>query len=71
MAAPVNVGIPPDLDLSGGYIIEFTALDPTTGADVTAVKVSLATLTVENISSGQIVIPLPDEPEWINLPQTG
>ena len=60
MAAPLNVGLPPDLDLGGGYSVEFTALDPSTGADVAAVKVSLATLTVDNVSgdSGQVVLPV-------------
>ena len=50
MAAPQNAGLPDSLDLGGGYVIEFTALDVSSGADVTAVKVSLATLTIGNVS---------------------
>lgn len=49
---PQNGAIPDSLDLGGGYILEFTALDATAGTDVTAVKVSLATLTVDNVSAG-------------------
>ena len=52
------MGLPPDLDLGGGYSVEFTALDPTTGADLTAVKVSLATLTIENVSGAQETVEL-------------
>lgn len=72
MAAPQNAGIPDSLDLGGGYILEFTALDATAGTDVTAVKVSLATLTVDNVSAdsvgppGQVVIPVP--PLWVPVP---
>lgn len=56
MAAPQNVGLPPDLDLGGGYVVEFTALDATTGNDVNAVKVSLATLTIDNVSGEQSTV---------------
>lgn len=76
MAAPQNAGIPDSLDLGGGYILEFTALDATAGTDVTAVKVSLATLTVDNVSDGggQAVIDIteatiaPVAPLWAPLP---
>jgi hypothetical protein len=40
MPAPLKAGIPPDLDLDGGYTISFTALSPTTGALVAGVVVS-------------------------------
>lgn len=48
---PQNAGLPQDLDLGGGYTVEFTALDASAGTDVTTVKVSLATLTIENVSA--------------------
>jgi len=50
MAAPVNARMPPELDLSGGYTVRFTALDPTTGAVDTSVKVSNASLFVVQVS---------------------
>lgn len=40
MSLPLKTGFPDGLTLSPGYIIRFRATDPTTGADVTGVKVS-------------------------------
>ena len=40
MSAPLVAGLPPDLDLDGGYTFRFDAVDPTTGATVSGVKVS-------------------------------
>lgn len=72
MAAPQNAGIPDSLDLGGGYTLEFTALDATAGTDVTSVKVSLATLTVNNVSadqgSGSLINPV--TPLWLPVPLT-
>jgi hypothetical protein len=52
VAAPLNAGFPDNgLDLGGGYSVEFTALNATTGNDDSGVKISLACLTVENLSS--------------------
>jgi hypothetical protein len=52
VAAPLNAGFPGQgLDLGGGYSVEFTALNATTGNDDTGVKISLACLTVENLSA--------------------
>ncbi len=52
MAAPLKAGIPPDLDLTSAYVIEFAAIDPTTGAANTSVVVSAATLLVDQVSPG-------------------
>ena len=46
MPIPFTAGMPRDLDLADGYIIRFSALNPTTGAEVAGVKVTGATLTV-------------------------
>jgi hypothetical protein len=40
MAEELIAGLPPDLELAGGYIIRLAAVDPTTGAAVSGVKVS-------------------------------
>lgn len=40
MSAPVIAPLPADLDLPDGYVMEWAAIDPTTGADVAGVVVS-------------------------------
>lgn len=40
MAQPLVAGLPPSLALSSGYVIRLTALDPTTGAAVSGVRVT-------------------------------
>ena len=40
MSSPVTAGMPADLDLPDGYVMEWAAIDPTTGADVAGVVVS-------------------------------
>ena len=40
MSAPLVAGLPPDLDLDGGYTLRFDAVDPATGATVSGVTVS-------------------------------
>ena len=40
MAKKYAASMPPDLDLSDGYTVRLTALDPTTGSLVSGVNVS-------------------------------
>ena len=40
MAQPLTAPMPPDLDLPDGYVVEWAAINPTTGADVSGVVVS-------------------------------
>ena len=40
MAKPLKAPMPPELDLPDGYIVEWAAIDATTGADVSGVDVS-------------------------------
>jgi hypothetical protein len=69
MAAPMKTGIPPGLDLTDGYVIQFTALDPSTGAVDTGVKVSNASLLVDNLGGGDLTSGFADsEPLWVPLP---
>jgi hypothetical protein len=47
MSKKIKTAMPPDLDLDGAYIIEWDAVDPTTGASVSGVKISDTSLGVE------------------------
>lgn len=40
MAVPTDAPLPQNCDLPDGYIVQFAALDPTTGATVGGVNVS-------------------------------
>ena len=40
MAQPLTAPMPPDLDLPDGYVVEWAAINPTTGANVAGVVVS-------------------------------
>lgn len=61
MAAPLDAPIPPGLALSGGYTIRFTALDPTSGDEVTDVVISGATVQYE-VVAGSTSVDLPSGP---------
>ena len=50
MGAPLTAGLPINHSLDGGWVISFTAVDPVTGADVTSVTVSSATMLVDLLS---------------------
>lgn len=52
MSEPLDIGMPPSLDLQTGYTVRVTALDPTTGAVVSGVKVSTVVLTASQESVG-------------------
>ena len=55
MPEPLIAGLPPNLDLPDGYEVRFNALDPTTGAQVTGVVVTAATLYVQTLAGGATV----------------
>lgn len=44
MSLPVKTGFPDDIRAGGAWTIEFAAVDPTTGADVAGVVVSLVNI---------------------------
>lgn len=46
MAQKLIVAMPPDMDLTAQYAIQWSALDPTTGDPVSDVNVSNATMLV-------------------------
>ena len=51
MSAPLVAGLPPDLDIDGGYILRFDAVDPATGATVSGVKVSAVAIGAADLAS--------------------
>ena len=46
----MKAGLPPELIISDGYVLRFAALDPTSGAPVAGVVVSLATAEVTRLA---------------------
>ena len=54
MSVPMKTGLPLGLDLPANYVIQFTALNATTGAAVTSVNVSNASLLVTNVAGGDL-----------------
>jgi hypothetical protein len=54
MAKPLTVALPPNLELSDGYVIRVTALDAATGNEVAGVKVSDIAFEIENRGAGSL-----------------
>lgn len=54
MAAPVQAAMPSSLDLTNGYTVRVTALDPSTGALVAGVKIQTVVLTADNLGGGGV-----------------
>lgn len=55
-APPLIAGLPPDLDLGGGYIIRFDAVDPATGATVSGVKVSGVSIDAADLAGNVLAL---------------
>lgn len=53
MATPLKTGLPLGLELGAAYTLRFDALDPTTGATVSGVTVSQASVLTE---TGEAVV---------------
>lgn len=49
MPQPLIAGLPPECILSAGYVVRVTALDPTTGAEVTGVVLGDVSLFVTDL----------------------
>lgn len=49
MPEPLIAGLPPDCQLSAGFVIRLTALDPTTGVAVTGVEITEGSLLVTDV----------------------
>ncbi len=51
MSLPVKTGFPDNMSLTDGYVVRFTAVDAATGAVVTGVQISHASLLVQATSA--------------------
>jgi hypothetical protein len=49
MPQPLIAGLPPNCELSAGYIVRITALDPTTGLTVSGVALSNVSVFVTDL----------------------
>ena len=67
MAQKLIVAMPPDMDLTAQYAIQWAALDPTTGDPVSDVNVSNATMLVTLVGATTVEA-LAVSPLWIPLP---
>jgi hypothetical protein len=54
VSQPKTASIASDLDLGTAFTLQFTALDPASGAVVAGVIVTNATLTVMNVAGGDL-----------------
>lgn len=52
MPQPLKAALPSDLDLPDGYVVTWSAIDPTTGADVAGVKVTSVSIFGTILGSG-------------------
>lgn len=52
MAAPLDIGMPQNLDVGAGYTLRVTAIDPLSGATVSGVKVTQ--MVIEATGSGDL-----------------
>lgn len=63
MGAPMVTGLPENLDIGEGYTLRYTALDPSTGAEVAAVVITAANFTAQPLgqtTADQLVQPVED-----------
>jgi hypothetical protein len=57
--------------LTSDYVIQFTALDPSTGAVVGGVSVSNASLLVDNLGGGDLTVEVDElAPLWLAIPNS-
>ena len=59
MSRAITTEIPQNIVVTGGYTLRFRAIDPTTGADVSGVKVSKVSILAQDESlsgNGSLVV---------------
>lgn len=57
MAQKINVNLPEDVVIGDGWIVEWDAVDPTTGASVAGVVISQANVTAADQSAPALETP--------------
>ena len=71
MAQKLTADLPPDFDLPSSYVIQLTAVDPTTGATVSGVNVSnvaiMASPVVPDTTDTEPLF-VPTTPLWLPIP---
>lgn len=60
MSRKLTAALPPAFDIGVGYLVRLTAVDPTTGADVTTVKVSSVAIMAAAVVAESALDPTPD-----------
>jgi hypothetical protein len=71
MAHKLTAALPPDFDLPANFIVQLTAVDPTTGALVSGVNVSNVAIMAAPIDPGtadQTALFEPASPLWLPTP---
>jgi len=69
MAGNQLIGPLPPVTLDAGCVVTFEAIDPNTGANVTGVTISFATLyAVNDDAVSDVKIPTPPDPLFLPLP---
>jgi hypothetical protein len=71
MAQKLTAGLPPDFDLPANFIVQLTAVDPTSGAVVSGVNISnvaimAAPVTPDTVDSEPLFVPT--TPLWLPSP---
>jgi len=54
MAAPLDVAMPPSMDINGAFTVRVTALDATTGNVVSGVNIGTVTITADATGEGTL-----------------
>lgn len=71
MAQKITASLPPDFDLPANFIVQLTAVDPTSGAVVSGVNISnvaimAAPVTPDTTDTGPLFVPT--TPLWLPSP---
>jgi len=54
MPQALVAGLPPNLNLTAGYVVRFAALDPTDGSTISGVNIVNAALYVNSLAPGAL-----------------
>lgn len=71
MAQKLTAALPPDFDLPSNFIVQLTAVDPTSGATVSGVKVSNVAIMASPVTPDTVDSEpgfVPTTPLWLPVP---
>jgi len=69
MAQKLSADLPPDLDLSESWVLQFAAVDPVDGSDIAGVTISNVSIVCEMVGGGSGTVSL--DVEALLVPQAG